>query len=49
MAATLALIAVMLPSRAALHGGIWPSGTVFVVLLTASGLPFRHASLAGLK
>jgi hypothetical protein len=49
MAATLALIAVMLPSgappdlarnMAILHG-------VFVALLTASGLLFRHASLAG--
>jgi hypothetical protein len=51
MAATLALIAVMLPSgappylarnMAILHG-------VFVALFTASGLMFRHASLAGLK
>ena len=51
MAAALALIAVMLPSgappylarnMAILHG-------VFVALLTASGLLFRHASLAGLK
>jgi hypothetical protein len=51
MAVTLALIAVMLPSgappylarnMAILHG-------VFVALFTASGLLFRHASLAGLK
>ena len=51
MAATLALIAVMLPSgappylarnMAILHG-------VFVALFSASGLMFRHASLAGLK
>jgi hypothetical protein len=51
MAATLAVIAVMLPSgappelarnMAVLHG-------VFVALFTASGLLFRHASLAGLK
>jgi hypothetical protein len=51
MAAALALIAVMLPSgappylarnMAILHG-------VFVALFTASGLMFRHASLAGLK
>jgi hypothetical protein len=51
MAATLALIAVMLPSgappdmaqRMAIGHG------VFVVLFTASGLLFRQASLAGLK
>jgi hypothetical protein len=51
MAATLALIAVMLPSgappylarnMAILHG-------VFAALFTTSGLLFRHASLAGLK
>ncbi|HEY7307174.1 MAG TPA: hypothetical protein VH601_23830 [Bryobacteraceae bacterium] len=51
MAAALALITVMLPSGAPLylarnmvilHG-------VFVALFTASGLLFRHASLAGLK
>jgi hypothetical protein len=51
MAATLALIDVMLPSgappylarnMAILHG-------VFVALFTASGLLFRHASLAGLE
>ena len=51
MAATLAVIAVILPSgappglarnMAVLHG-------VFVVLFTASGLLFRHARLAGLK
>jgi hypothetical protein len=51
MAATLALIAVILPSgtppdlarRMAIGHG------VFVALFTASGLMFRHASLAGLK
>jgi hypothetical protein len=51
MAATLAVIAVVLPSgappdmarRMAIGHG------VFVVLFTASGLMFRHASLAGLK
>ena len=51
MAATLALIAVMLPSgappdmarRMAIGHG------VFVALFIASGLMFRHASLAGLK
>ena len=51
MAATLALISVMLPSgappdmarRMAIGHG------VYVVLLTASGLLFRRASLAGLK
>ncbi len=51
MAATLALIAVILPSgappdmarRMAIGHG------VYVVLFTASGLLFRHASLAGLK
>ena len=51
MAATLALIAVILPSgappdmarRMAIGHG------VYVVLFTASGLMFRHASLAGLK
>ena len=51
MAATLALIAVMLPSSAPpylarnmaiLHG-------VLVALFTASGLPFGHAGLAGVK
>ena len=51
MAAALALIALMLPSgappylarnMAILHG-------VFVALFTASGLLFRHASLAGSK
>ncbi len=51
MAATLALIAVMLPSgappylarnMAILHG-------VFVALFTVSGLLFRHASLPGLE
>ena len=51
MAATLALIAIILPSgappdmarRMAIGHG------VFVALFTASGLMFRHASLAGLK
>jgi hypothetical protein len=51
MAVTLALIAVLLPSgappdmarRMAIGHG------VYVVLFTASGLLFRHASLAGLK
>ena len=51
MAATLALIAVMLPSgappdmarRMAIGHG------VYVALFTASGLMFRHASLAGSK
>ena len=51
MAATLALIAVILPSgappdmarRMAIGHG------VYVVLFAASGLLFRHASLAGLK
>ena len=51
MAATLALIAVILPSgappdmarRMAIGHG------VYVALFTASGLMFRHASLAGLK
>jgi hypothetical protein len=51
MAATLALIAVMLPSgappylarnMAILHG-------VFVALFTASGLLFRHASFGGIE
>jgi hypothetical protein len=51
MAATLALITVMLPSgappdmarRMAIGHG------VYVVLFIASGLMFRHASLAGSK
>jgi hypothetical protein len=51
MAATLALIAVTLPSgappdmarRMAIGHG------VYTALFTASGLMFRHASLAGLK
>ena len=51
MAATLALIAVMLPSGAppdlARNMAIGHVGAV--VLLTASGLLFRHASLAGVK
>lgn len=51
MAATLALIAVMLPSGAppdmALRMAIGHG--VFVALFTASGLMFRHASLAELK
>ena len=51
MAATLALIAVILPSGAppdfARRMAI--GHAVYVVLFTASGLLFRHASLAGLK
>lgn len=51
MAATLAVIAVMLPSGAppgmARNMAIWHG--VLVALLTSSGLLFRHASLAGLK
>jgi len=51
MAATLALISVVLPSGApsdmALRMAIGHG--VFVALFTASGLLFRHASLAGLK
>jgi hypothetical protein len=51
MAATLALIAVMLPSGASpdLARNMAIGHGVFVALLTASGLLFRHASLAGLK
>jgi hypothetical protein len=51
MAATLALIAVMLPSGAPpeLARNMAIGHGVFVALLTASGLLFRHASLAGLK
>jgi len=51
MAATLALIAVMLPSGAPpyLARNMAIGHGVFVVLFTASGLLFRHASLAGLK
>jgi hypothetical protein len=51
MAAVLALISVVLPSGApsdmALRMAIGHG--VFVVLFTASGLLFRHASLAGLR
>ncbi|MES1260383.1 MAG: hypothetical protein ABUS49_01510 [Acidobacteriota bacterium] len=51
MAATLALIAVMLPSGAPpyLARNMAIGHGVFVTLFTASGLMFRHASLAGLK
>ena len=51
MAATLALIAVMLPSGAPpdLARRMAIGHGVFVALFTASGLLFRHASLAGLK
>jgi hypothetical protein len=51
MAATLALIAVMLPSGAPpyLARNMAIGHGVLVVLLTTSGLLFRHASLAGLK
>jgi hypothetical protein len=51
MAATLALIAVMLPSGAPpyLARNMALGHGVFVALFTASGLLFRHASLAGLK
>jgi len=51
MAATLALIAVMLPSGAPpfMARNMAIGHTVFVALFTASGLLFRHASLAGLK
>ena len=51
MAATLALIAVMLPSGALpyLARNMAIGHGVFVALFTASGLLFRHASLAGLK
>ena len=51
MAATLALIAVMLPSGAPpyLARNMAIGHGVFVALFTASGLLFRHASLAGLK
>jgi hypothetical protein len=54
MAATLAVvgvIAVMLSSGAP-SGPVWKIGVMhggFVVLFTASGLLFRHASLPGLK
>jgi hypothetical protein len=51
MAATLALIAVMLPSGAPpyLARNMAIGHGVFVALFTASGLLFRHASLGGLK
>jgi hypothetical protein len=51
MAATLALIAVMLPSGAPpyLSRNMAIGHGVFVALFTASGLLFRHASLARLK
>ena len=51
MAATLALIAVTLPSGAPpyLARNMAIGHCVFVVLFTASGLLFRHASFAGLK
>jgi hypothetical protein len=51
MAATLALIAVILPSGAPpdLARNMAIGHGVLTVLFTASGLLFRHASLAGLK
>jgi hypothetical protein len=51
MAATLALIAVMLPSGAppAMARNMAIGHGVFVALFTASGLLFRHASLARLR
>jgi hypothetical protein len=51
MAATLALIAVILPSGAPpyLARNMAIGHGVLVALFTASGLLFRHASLAGLK
>jgi hypothetical protein len=51
MAATLAVIAVMLPSGAPpeLARNMAIGHGVFVALFTASGLLFRHASLAGLR
>jgi len=51
MAATLALIAVILPSGAPpyMARNMAIGHAVFVALFTASGLLFRHASLAGLK
>lgn len=51
MAATLALIAVILPSGAppALARNMAIGHGVYVVLFTASGLLFRRASLAGLE
>ena len=51
MAATLAVIAVILPSGAPpyLARNMAIGHGVYVALFTASGLLFRHASLAGLK
>jgi hypothetical protein len=51
MAATLALIAVMLPSGAPpyLARNMAIGHAVNLVLFTASGLLFRHASLARVK
>jgi hypothetical protein len=51
MAATLALIAVILPSGAPpdLARRMAIGHGVYVALFTASGLMFRHASLAGSK
>jgi hypothetical protein len=51
MAATLALIALLLPSGAPpyLARNMAIGHGVFVALFIASGLMFRHASLAGLK
>lgn len=51
MAATLALIAVILPSGAPadLARNMAIGHRVFVALFIASGLMFRHASLAGVK
>jgi hypothetical protein len=51
MAATLAVIAVILPSGAPpyLARNMAIGHGVYVALFTASGLMFRHASLAGLK
>jgi len=51
MAATLALIAVMLPSGAPpyLARNMAIGHSLLVALFTTSGLLFRHASLAGFK
>ena len=51
MAAALALISVMLPSGAQPYQArnIAIGHAVYVAMFTASGLMFRHASLAGLK
>ena len=51
MAAMLALISVMLPSGAPpdMARNMAIGHGVFVALFTASGLLFRHASLAGLR